>query len=156
MMAGGRFAGDRSRACSDRRDSCAPPSARLPSGSAAALLSGGPGIGIIGFGLVGLGIANVIPVVFSAASRVGGLPPATALAAVATTGYGGYLAGPPLIGLAAEVAGLPAALGILAVACAVIAISANAMPRPRGLVEPRSAANRMDQPAAPRPAVGPP
>jgi hypothetical protein len=30
-----------------------------------------PSAAIIGFGLVGLGIANVIPIVFSAAGRVG-------------------------------------------------------------------------------------
>jgi MFS family permease len=156
MMAAGRFAGDRfSRLLGPSRLLRAS-GATSAIGLATALLADTPAMGIIGFGLVGLGIANVIPVVFSAAGRVGGLPPATALAAVATTGYGGYLAGPPLIGLTAEVAGLPAALGILAVACAVIVIWANAMPRPRGPVEPRSAANRMDQPAAPRPAVGPP
>jgi hypothetical protein len=57
------------------------------------------------------------------------VPPATALAAVATTGYGGYLAGPPLIGFVAEVTSLPVALAILAAVCAVIAVSAKALPQ---------------------------
>ena len=65
------------------------------------------------------------PVLFSAAGRVPGTPRGTALAAVATTGYGGYLVGPPLIGLAAEGTSLPVALGIL---CAA---GAAALPRGR-------------------------
>jgi hypothetical protein len=70
----------------------------------------------------------VIPAVFSAAGRVGRVLPATALAAVATTGYGGYLAGPSLIGFAAEATSLPVALGIVAAACALIAVSAKVLP----------------------------
>src|SRR5262249_56720011 len=81
-------------------------------GLAAALASGRPVPGILGCGLVGLGIANVIPILFSAAGRVPGVQPGTALAAVATTGYCGLLAGPPLIGLAAEIGGVPAAPGV--------------------------------------------
>jgi hypothetical protein len=89
---------------------------------------------VVGFGLVGLGIANVIPVLFSAAGRVSGVAPATALAAVATTGYGGYLAGPPLIGFVAELASLPAALGIISAACALIAVGGGAQPQERRLL----------------------
>ena len=47
-----------------------------------------------------------------------------ALAAVATTGYGGFLVGPPAIGLVADAVGLPAALGLVALACALIGIGA--------------------------------
>jgi hypothetical protein len=90
-----------------------------------------PSAAIIGFGLVGLGIANVIPIVFSAAGRLGGVPAGIALAAVATTGYGGYLTGPPLIGLAAEVTSLPVALGIVSAACALIAVFARVPSRLR-------------------------
>ncbi len=59
-----------------------------------------------------------------AAGRVPGVPAGTALAAVATTGYAGLLAGPPLIGLAAEVTSLPVALGIVSACCALIALGA--------------------------------
>jgi fucose permease len=92
-------------------------------GLAAALLVGRPLAGIVGCGLVGIGIANVIPILFSAAARVPGVQPGAAIAAVATTGYLGLLAGPPLIGLAAEAIGLPAALGLVAVLCAAIALT---------------------------------
>jgi hypothetical protein len=93
-------------------------------GLAVLLLIGHPSAAILGLGLVGLGIANLIPILFSAAGRAPGLPAATALAAVATTGYCGYLAGPPAIGLAAAVAGLPLALGIVCAACGLVAAGA--------------------------------
>ena len=107
-------------------------------GLGAALLLGRPSAAIAGFALAGLGIANVIPILFSAAGRVAGVPAGTALAAVATTGYGGYLAGPPLIGLAAELTSLPVALGIVCVVFAVIAAGARMLPRPH----PASASRR--------------
>ena len=74
------------------------------SGAAAALglglvLSiGRPSAAIAGFGLVGLGISNVVPVLFRAAGEMPGVQAGSALAAVATTGYFGFLAGPPAIG----------------------------------------------------------
>lgn len=99
-------------------------------GLALALLVGEPVAGIIGFGLVGLGIANVVPILFSAAGRVRGVQPGVALAAVTTLGYVGFLAGPPLIGLAAELAGLPLALGLVSLSCACIAAGAGLLPGP--------------------------
>jgi len=83
-------------------------------GLAASLLHGTAIVALIGFGLVGLGVANLIPILFGAAGRTPGIAPGVAIAAVATTGYLGFLAGPPLIGLTAEAVGLPAALGLSA------------------------------------------
>jgi MFS family permease len=100
-------------------------------GLAMSLLVGHPAIALLGFGLVGLGVANLIPILFSAAGRTQSIPAGTALAAVATTGYFSFLAGPPLIGLAAEAAGLPTALAIVCVACALIAAGAGIIPPPR-------------------------
>ncbi len=77
---------------------------------------------------------------FSLAMAVGrfapGIAPGTALAAVATNGYCGYLAGPPLIGLAADLVGLRAALGIVCAACGLVAAGA-AMIRRLVLLSPR-------------------
>ena len=95
-------------------------------GLIAALLLGGVASGIVGFGLVGLGIANVVPILFSAAGRVPGTAPGVGIAAVATTGYFGFLVGPPVIGMLADVTGLRAALGIVAALCTAIAIGAGA------------------------------
>jgi len=93
-------------------------------GLALALLVGRPAIAIVGCALVGVGVANIIPILFSAAARVPGVPPGRALAAVATTGYLGFLAGPPLIGVVAEAAGLAAGLALVSGACAIIALKA--------------------------------
>jgi MFS family permease len=102
-------------------------------GLALSLLAGQPVISLLGFATVGLGVANLIPVLFSAAGRTQGVPAGTAIAAVATTGYFGFLAGPPLIGLVADVAGLPAALGVVCAACALVAVSAGIIPSPRSV-----------------------
>jgi MFS family permease len=99
-------------------------------GLGGALVVGRPAAGLVGCALVGLGIANVVPVLFSAASRVPGLEPGRTLAAVATTGYLGFLAGPPLIGAVAEIAGLAVGLGLVSVACAVVAVQAGSLPDP--------------------------
>jgi fucose permease len=102
-------------------------------GLSGGLLIGEPITAILGFGLVGLGISNIIPILFSAAGRLEGVQAGTALAAVATTGYCGFLAGPPLIGLAAEITSLPVALGIVSASCALIALGAGVVLRPRRL-----------------------
>jgi len=121
MMAAGRLLGDRLARLLGPDRLVLVSGAMAALGLAAALLLETPSAALVGFGFVGLGLANVIPVVFSAAGRIPGVPPASALAAVATTGYGGYLAGPPLIGIAAEVTSLPVALGIVVAFCIVIA-----------------------------------
>ena len=126
-MAAGRFGGDRLvarlGAARVRRLS----SAVAAGGLAAALVVGTPAGGIVGFGLVGIGIANVIPILFSAAGRVPGAEPGVALAAVATTGYFGFLVGPPVIGMVADVTGLRVALGIVVGLCATVAAAAHAV-----------------------------
>jgi len=50
------------------------------------------------------------------------------MTAVATTGYLGFLAGPPLIGVVAEAAGLAVGLGLVSGACAFVALKAGALP----------------------------
>ncbi len=132
-MALGRFAGDRlARRMGPVR--LLRLSATVATGGLAlSLLAGQPVISLLGFATVGLGVANLIPVLFSAAGRTHGVPAGTAIAAVATTGYFGFLAGPPLIGLVADAAGLPAALGIVCAACAIVAGSAGIIPSPRSV-----------------------
>ena len=91
-------------------------------GLGGALLLHDPAAAILGFGLVGLGLANVVPILFSAAGRTPGIAPGAAIAAVTTAGYSGFLAGPPMVGFAAEWIGLPGALGLLAVAVGSMSI----------------------------------
>src|SRR5262249_6957053 len=130
-MALGRFTGDGLVERLGPRRVLRGSSAVAAAGLAGALLLGHPAIGVVGCGFVGLGIANIIPILFSAAARVPGVPPGRALAAVATTGYLGFLAGPPLIGIVAEAAGLATGLGLVSGACAIIALKASGLPATR-------------------------
>ncbi|HZA65511.1 MAG TPA: MFS transporter [Geminicoccaceae bacterium] len=98
---------------------------------AGALLIAHPVAAVLGFAGMGLGLANIAPIVFSAAGREPGLAPGIGIAAVSTAGYGGFLAGPPLIGLVAEVSGLPLGLGLVALAVGLMALGASALQRPR-------------------------
>jgi MFS family permease len=50
-------------------------------------------------------------------------------ASVMTLGYGGFLVGPPLIGLVAELAGLRSALLLIPAAGALIALAGTRSPR---------------------------
>jgi MFS family permease len=140
-MAAGRLSGDALVGGLGGRRVLRGSSATAAFGLGLALLVGRPAIGIVGCALVGLGIANIIPILFSAAARVPGMPPGRALAAVATTGYLGFLAGPPLIGIVAEAVGLAAGLGLVSAACAIIALKATTLPAARPL-ETRSPRER--------------
>jgi MFS family permease len=137
-MAVGRLAGDRLAQRLGAARLLRLSGALAAGGLATSLLFGQTAVALLGFGLVGLGVANLIPVLFSAAGRMRGIQTGTALAAVATTGYFGYLAGPPLIGLAARAAGLPAALGIACGACALVAAGAAILPPPRIVPAPHA------------------
>jgi len=127
-MAIGRFAGDRAVDRFGPRRVLRVSGTIAAAGLAVGLVSGSPGLAVAGFGAVGLGIANTIPLLFSAAARVSGTPPAIALAAVTTTGYLGFLVGPPLIGLVAELTSLPVALGLVCAGCALLAAGAGRLP----------------------------
>jgi MFS family permease len=69
-----------------------------------------PAAGIAAFALLGLGLAPVVPVAFSAAGNTGLGPSGPILARVVTLGYVGSIAGPVVIGWTAEQIGLRAAL----------------------------------------------
>ncbi|MBM1170760.1 MFS transporter [Microvirga arabica] len=91
-------------------------------GLALAMILPSPLAASIGFALVGIGLANTVPVLFSTAGQMKGIPPSMGVAMVATLGYGGLLMGPPLIGFGGEILGLRAMLGLLIVFTFVIII----------------------------------
>lgn len=88
-----------------------------------------PVLAVAGFALVGLGLANLVPVFFGAAGRLPGEQTGGAIAAVATFGYTGFLLGPPVIGFAADLAGLGRALGLIVLACLAVGASAHIVRR---------------------------
>lgn len=75
----------------------------------------------VGFALVGIGLANIVPVIFSAAGRSTATP-ALGVSMAATAGYAGFLVGPPLIGFGAGLVGLRLALGVLVVAALIVCV----------------------------------
>jgi MFS family permease len=79
-------------------------------------------LAVIGFALSGLGVANVVPVLFalSAARRPDAIEQATS--SVFATGYLGFLLGPSLIGFLANEFGLSIALGVIAVSLGLIVV----------------------------------
>ncbi len=86
----------------------------------------GPWWSIVGFALVGLGLSNVVPALFSESGSLG-IPPATGIAMTATAGYTGFLVGPPLVGAVATMSGLRASMLLLGAAAASVAILASVM-----------------------------
>ncbi|MCC6930697.1 MAG: MFS transporter [Gemmatimonadaceae bacterium] len=81
----------------------------------------------IGFGSVGGGLATAFPSVLTAASRVPGMKAGSGIATVATLGYFGLLAGPPLIGFVAQVTNLRGGMAVVGVACFVTALLARSL-----------------------------
>ena len=74
----------------------------------------------LGFALVGAGLSNVVPTVFSAAAGLASIP-AAGVAMVATAGYAGLLSGPVVIGAIAQAASLRLGIVFLVVCAAVAA-----------------------------------
>jgi predicted MFS family arabinose efflux permease len=81
-------------------------------------------IALLGFVLIGLGAANLVPVLFSAAGRQRIMPPGIAIAAVTTTGYAGLLMGPAIIGIISDTLSLSAAFWLLALLMLFVPLSA--------------------------------
>jgi fucose permease len=86
----------------------------------AMLLIGQPAAALIGLFLVGLGVANGVPLMFSAAGRQPDMAPGPGIAAVSSMGSLGFLAGPPVIGVLADAVSLPWALALLILGAAVV------------------------------------
>jgi MFS family permease len=128
-MAACRFAGDSLIDALGPRRLMALGGVSIAAGLGLAALFAMPFPAAASFVLVGLGAANVVPVIFAAAGRIPGLPAGTGIAAVATVGYTGFLLGPPVIGWVASIIGLPAAHGLLALMGLLIAAFARVVDR---------------------------
>jgi hypothetical protein len=91
-------------------------------GMALTLGTRAPATSIVGFALVGVGCAAVVPALFRVGGSVPGIAQGAGVAAVATAGYAGAMLNGPAIGFLARGAGLTAALGLVAAAALVIAL----------------------------------
>ena len=81
-------------------------------------------VGLVGAMLWGLGLSVVFPAAISAAGEIVPGRGADAIAVVSTVGYGGFLLGPPLLGVLADAVALDRALLVVAVLAALIAVLA--------------------------------
>ncbi|WAP70456.1 MFS transporter [Jiella pelagia] len=63
-------------------------------------------VALAGFALAGIGLANIVPIAFSAAGNVKGLPDGTGISIATAIGYSGGLMAPSVIGFIAEHVGL--------------------------------------------------
>jgi hypothetical protein len=110
-----------------------------------------PFLAVAGFVVVGLGISNLVPILFGAAGRDPVLGPGPGIAAVTTLGYFGFLIGPAVIGQMSKFFGLPIALSLVAVfglitaACGPAAIQAHASSRIKAQSERRARCERSGQ-----------
>ncbi len=123
-MAAGRFGGDRLRAWTSAVILVRISAALAALGLGAALLVAQPLAGLLGFACVGLGLANIVPILFTAAGRTPGVASEVGIAAVASFGYFGFLIGPPLIGFVAQATSLSWGLALVAFFIAIIALLA--------------------------------
>ncbi len=92
-------------------------------GLAAGLLTATTVGTVVGFGLVGVGMAGVVPVVFTAAGRTPGISAGHAVSRVAGVAFAGSLVGPPVIGGIADLSSLRAALLVVAAAAVLIGVA---------------------------------
>jgi MFS family permease len=133
-MAAGRFGGDWLRA------RVPPPrllraTASLSAGAMALVLLSGQwphtmGWALLGLSLLGLGLANVIPLLFVAASRVEGVSAASGIALVSSLGWVGMVVGPPLVGGVAQASSLAWALWLVALSSLAMALAARRVDGP--------------------------
>ncbi len=72
---------------------------------------------LIGFGMIGAGVALSAPILYGASARVPGMAPGTGLATMNTFAMVGFLSGPALIGFIARAASLPLAFAVVAAVC---------------------------------------
>jgi MFS family permease len=113
VMAVGRFTGDRLTQRVGVQTMLYASGALIALGLSLALLLPISWIVVVGFGMVGAGVATVVPIVYSAAGRSSTMSAGMALAAVSTVGYTGFLFGPPIIGYLAELTSLRVSLGMV-------------------------------------------
>ncbi|MFM0740106.1 MFS transporter [Paraburkholderia xenovorans] len=122
-MAAARFAGDAVRARFGAPQLVMASASLACAGMVGALLLPNAVAALIGFALMGLGLANMMPVLFAAAENVKGIHAAEGLAHVAGLAYFGLLLGPVIIGVVAQMTSLPIGLSVVAVCSALIALA---------------------------------
>jgi MFS family permease len=88
-------------------------------------------LALVGFVLIGLGAANVVPVLFRSAGNQTVMPAGLAVAVISTTGYAGILLGPAIIGFVAKQVGLANAFWMLPALLCLVPLTSRWVAKPR-------------------------
>lgn len=120
-MAVGRFCGDAVIARHGRQTTLWRTSLVAAAGMTLAVVAPTPAVAIAGYGILGLGVATIVPIALTLAGNTNGVPPVWAVSRVTVIGYAGLFGSPPVIGLLAEATSLAAALIVPAVLLALVA-----------------------------------
>ena len=95
----------------------------------AAGASSNPIVAIAAFALAGLGVANMVPIVFSAAGNQPGTSSAIAMSVATTIGYSGILVVPSFVGFLAERIGFsPIFIGFAGILMIVVLLAERMRP----------------------------
>jgi fucose permease len=120
-MAVGRFGGDAVIARWGRSATLWRASLVAGAGMTLAVLAPAPAVAIAGYGVLGLGVATIVPIAFTLGGNMAGVPPAWGISRVTTLGYAGLFSSPPAIGFVAQGTGLAVALAIPAALLLLVA-----------------------------------
>jgi len=120
-MAVMRFAGDHLRNRHGAVATLRLSGAVATAGLLAASLAPSAALAIAGFALAGLGIANMVPIILSAAGNHPGLGAGVGISVVTMMGYSGILVAPASIGLVADHIGFRLTYAVLALVLAGVA-----------------------------------
>lgn len=123
-MTAGRFSGDALIARIGDRSALQWGGVVAIAGFVVLLLAPIAALALVGFVLIGLGAANIVPVLFRRAGSQTVMPAGLAVAIMSTTGYAGILLGPALIGFVAKQVGLTNAFWMLPVMVCLVPLSA--------------------------------
>ena len=88
------------------------------------------GLTLVGWAVFGLGLAGVVPQLFTAAGNISATQQSIVLSRVVGAGYVGQLAGPALVGVVAGWVGLNLAFALPLVFCVVAVVVAPIVSRP--------------------------
>jgi predicted MFS family arabinose efflux permease len=121
-MTFGRFAGDGIVARFGNRIVLTLGGATALLGLCGLLLAPVAWIGLVSFVFIGLGAANIVPILFRLAGTQHTMPKELAVAALTTAGYAGMLTGPAVIGFLSKGIGLHNAFWLLAALLACVPI----------------------------------
>ncbi len=134
-----RFAGDRVRNRFGAVRTLRVSALVAAAGMMAAALAPVDWVAIACFAVCGLGVANMVPIMFSAAGNHPGLSAGAGIAAVSMAGYTGILFAPSTIGFVAEYVGYRWTYGVLALILVVVSFMADRVSAADGRAAPQPA-----------------